>query len=232
MNKNTQKKLLETVSRNYEEIAEGFSETRGKPLWKEVERLVENVEFGASVLDVGCGNGRLLRALKDKNIKYLGVEPSEGLLVEARNEFPDQKFTVGNILDLGSVPEYDFDYVASIAVIHHLPGADLRIQALKQLKNKIKKDGVIIVTAWNLWAKPKYRKMIFKSFLLKLMGKNNMDFGDILFDWRKDKDKFLSQRYYHAFTKGELKKIVKKAGLKISEYKKDEYNYYLVLKKK
>lgn len=231
MNRDTQKKLLETVSRNYEEIAEGFSETRGKPLWREVSHLVEEIEPDATVLDVGCGNGRLLQVFKDKRIKYLGVEPSVGLLEEARREFPDQKFTAGNILNLGEIPEHNFDYVISVAVIHHLPGEDLRIQALKQLKNKVKEDGTIIITAWNLWTKPKYRKLIFKFFLLKLFGKNNMDFGDILFDWRKDKDKFLSQRYYHAFTRSELKKIVKKAGLKVTEYKKDEYNYYLVLKK-
>lgn len=231
MNKDTEKKLLETVSKNYEEIAEGFSETRGKPLWREVSHLVEEIDPDSTVLDVGCGNGRLLRAFKDKKIDYLGVEPSEGLIKEAEREFPGQRFIKGNILELGNIPEYNFDYVVSIAVIHHLPGENLRVQALKQLKNKIKPDGTIIVTAWNLWTKPKYRKMIWKSFFLKLFGKNDMDFGDILFDWRKNKDKFLSQRYYHAFTRGELKKIVKKAGLKFVEYKKDEYNYYLVLKK-
>ncbi|MBD3248000.1 methyltransferase domain-containing protein [Candidatus Falkowbacteria bacterium] len=231
MDKNTQKKLLGLVDKNYEKIAEGFAETRGKPLWREITHLMDEIEEGSSLLDVGCGSGRLLRAFKNKEIKYLGVDSSQELIGIAKKEYPDQRFLPGNILHLGELSEYDFDYVVSIAVIHHLPGEDLRVQALKQLKNKIKPDGRIIITAWNLWSQKKYRKLIWKFFLLKLFGRNKMDFGDILFDWRKDKDIFLSQRYYHAFTKAELKKIVKKAGLKIDEYKKDKYNYYLVLKK-
>lgn len=231
MNKDTQKELLNIVKKNYQDIASGFSETRGKPLWPEISRLMEEVEPGSSVLDVGCGNGRILRALKGKNIKYLGVDPSDELLELAKKEHPEYNFKKGDILELGHIPEYDFDHVLAIAVIHHLPGEDLRVKALKQLRNKIKKDGVMIISVWNLWSRKKYRNMIFKYFLLKLLGKNDMDFGDILFDWRKDKERFLSKRYYHAFTKRELKRIIKKAGLYISEYKKDEYNYYLVLKR-
>ncbi len=232
MNGDTKKRILELVDRNYREIAEGFSETRGKPLWPEVVHMMEEIESGSSVLDVGCGNGRLLRAFKDKNVKYLGVDSSQELINIAKKEYPDQRFLKGNILELGQIPEHNFDYVVSIAVLHHLPGLDLRVQALKQIKNKIKKDGLVIVTVWNLWSRPKYRKLIFKYFLLKMLGKNDMDFGDVLFDWRKDKERFLSQRYYHAFTRRELKKTVKRAGLNIREYKKDKYNYYLVLERK
>ena len=58
-----------------------------------------------------------------------------------------------------------------------------------------------------------------------------MDFGDIIFDWKNSQGERVSQRYYHAFRKGELKAIFKKAGLKIEKLYKDKYNYYAVLKK-
>ena len=58
-----------------------------------------------------------------------------------------------------------------------------------------------------------------------------MDFGDVLFDWLSDKGEYIGKRYYHAFRKHELKKICKKAGLKIERIYKDEYNYYAVLVK-
>ena len=75
----------------------------------------------------------------------------------------------------------------------------------------------------------KYYKLIWRFSILKLLNKNKMDFGDILFDWKNNQGNALSQRYYHAFTAKKLKKIAQKAELKIKKIYKDKYNYYLVL---
>ena len=58
-----------------------------------------------------------------------------------------------------------------------------------------------------------------------------MDFGDILFDWKNAKGEQISRRYYHAFSKNELKKLAIRAGFKIEKLYKDKYNYYLILEK-
>ena len=230
----TQKKLLELVKKNYEEIADKFNETRKKhlePLWSELVNLARQIKDGSKVLDVGCGNGRLLEVFKNKEIKYLGVDSNEKLIELARSRFPKFQFTVGDILELGKIPEINFNFVFCVAVLHHLPGTDLRVAALKQLKNKIISDGKIIITVWNLWSQIKFRKLIFKFLLLKLIKKNKMDLGDLLFDWKNSAGQAVSQRYYHAFTKRELKKISKQAGLKIERLYQDKYNYYAVLTK-
>jgi len=246
MDQQTQKNLLDLVKRNYEEIAEDFDATRKKYLWPELLKLADMVKNGDRVLDVGCGNGRLIEAFRNKKISYLGVDNSEKLINLARENrqssignrqsaIVNQKFLIGDILDLGKIPEMNFNYVFSIALFHHLPGNDLRIAALRQLKNKVSENGKIIIVVWNLWSQPKFRKLILKFALLKLMKKNlpagKMDFGDILFDWKSPSGQAQSQRYYHAFTKMGLKKIIKKAGLKIEKIYKDKYNYYAILKK-
>jgi len=231
MNKQTQKKLLEIVKKNYEEIADEFNETRKKPLWPMILEIVQRTRDGDRILDVGCGNGRLLNAFAEKKIDYLGVDASQRLIKLAQENFPERKFTMCDILDLGDLPDYGFNQVYSIAVLHHLPGRDLRVAALRQLKNKTKDDGLIIISVWNMWRDEEKRKRIWKFFLFKLIGKNNMDFGDALFDWIGADKNMVSQRYYHAFTRRELKSIVREAGLKIDEFKKDEFNYYLILKK-
>jgi SAM-dependent methyltransferase len=225
-----QKELLKIVKKNYEDDARTFDETREKPIWPPLLSLLKKVENEASVLDVGCGNGRLLKILTEQNIKYVGVDQSESLIKICQEKYPEHKFAVEDILNLGNLSDYNFDYVFCIAVLHHLPGASLRLQALKQLKNKIKQGGKIILTVWNMWPQEKYRKMVYKFALLKLLCRFKADFGDVLFDWRAPNSQ-MSKRYYHMFTKREIEKLTKKAGLKIEKSFKDNFNYYLVLTK-
>jgi SAM-dependent methyltransferase len=137
---------------------------------------------------------------------------------------------VEDILNLGELPDFDFDYVFCIAVLHHLPGANLRLQALRQLRNKVKPGGKIILTVWNMWPQEKYRKMLWKFALLKIIGRYKADFGDVLFDWRAPNSQ-MSKRYYHAFTSKEVEKLAKKAAFKVEKIFKDNFNYYLVLTK-
>ena len=238
MNRQTQKELQNIVHRNYEEVAEHYSETRKKVLWPELLSLTEDVKSGDKVLDVGCGSGKLLQAFNEKKIDYLGVEPSQKLIEFARKEWKEddkRKFTFGDILDLGKVSELEFDFVYCIAVLQHIPSNKLRIQALRQLKNKVKPEGRIFISNWNMWssafAKKKFRWLILKFLLLKFIYKNKMDFGDILFDWKNPQGHSVSKRYYHAFYGWELKRLCKKAGLKVDRLYKDRHNYYLVLRK-
>jgi SAM-dependent methyltransferase len=228
MDKAIQEKLLEIVRQNYDEIAGEFDVTRQKRLWPELIKLAAEVKEGDSVLDIGCGNGRSLEAFKNKKISYLGVDASEKLINLAVDNFRHSryKFLVGDILRLSEVTQDKFDYIFCIAVLHHIPGEDLRSKALEQLKDRLRPGGRIILTAWNLWRKR--WPLILRSGLQKIIGRNSMDWGDLLFDWKRGK---ISQRYYHVFSTYEFKKLVNKAGLSIDKIYHDEHNYYLVLSK-
>lgn len=233
MDKQTQKELLNIVKRNYEQIADDFNETRKKYLWPELLKLAEKIKNGDKILDAGCGNGRLLEAFTNKNINYTGVDNNSKLIAMAKAKFAgeERKFIESDIMALSQVPDINFDYVFCVAVLQHIPGRNLQINALRQLKNKVSENGRIIITVWNLWSQRKYQKLIFKFFLLKLIGKNKMDLGDIMFDWKNSEGRAISKRYYHAFRKRELKSLIKEAGLKIEKTYKDKYNYYVIIKK-
>ena len=97
MQKQTQDKLLKIVHDNYREIAAQFDVTRKKHIWPELENILANLSANSSILDVGCGNGRLLEALKDKNIKYLGVDNGEELIELAKKNYPNNNFSVVDI---------------------------------------------------------------------------------------------------------------------------------------
>lgn len=234
MNQETQKKLLQIVKENYESIAEGFNETRKKAVWPELAKLCDKyLHAGDKVLDVGCGNGRLLDSIGERAIDYLGVDNSQNLIRLAQERYLQTgvRFEVQDVLDLNMVSDYNFDIVFSIAMIHHLPGEKLQIDALRQMKSKLRPGGKIILSAWNLWSHKKFRSLILKFHLLKFIGKNQMDFGDILFDWKNSQGEKVSKRYYHAFRLGELKKLAIKSGLKVIDVYRDKYNIYLVAEK-
>jgi 2-polyprenyl-3-methyl-5-hydroxy-6-metoxy-1,4-benzoquinol methylase len=232
MKKEIANNLLNLVKRNYQEIATEFDLTRKKFLWPEIKNLTDNIKEGDKVLDVGCGNGRLLEVLKNKNINYLGVDNSSELIKIARNNYPNYKFLVADILDLSQIPVDSFDYVFCLAVLPHIPGKKLRMKALRELKKKVKNSGKIIISAWNLWGQKtnkKYRFLIIKNGCLKILGKNNLDFGDIIFPWKSSNGKTSSKRYYHAFTRAGLKSLVLKTGIHLEKIKKDAFNYWLIL---
>ncbi len=176
----------------FDKNVEGFSGSR-KRAWPEFEELKKYIKNNERVLDLGCGNGRLFELFKDKKIKYVGVDFSEKFIKKAREKYGNH-FQVADIFSLPFSDNY-FDSVWTIAVFHHIPSQELRLKALKEISRVSKKNGRIIVTCWYLFKFP-FRK-------------------DILLSPKKLK----IQRYYHAFTKRELKKLFEKTGFKIEELK-------------
>jgi len=231
MNQKTRDKILHIVQANYADIAAEFDATRKKIIWPGLNDFFRDLKPGSRVLDVGCGNGRLIEVLEDKQVDYLGVDNSRELIDLARKNYPDYKFLTGNILNLDRIPDSNFDYVFSIAVLHHLPGKKLQIEALKQMANKLTSDGRMIISVWNLWSRTKYLKLIIASYFKYLFSGQRLNWGDILFFWKNSKGAKVSLRYYHAFSVRELKKISRKANLKTMKIVSDKFNYYLVLRK-
>lgn len=239
MNKKSEEKLLAIVRKNYSEIVHEFNETRKKRLsssWEEVIKFAKTVPAGAKVLDLGCGNGRLLQAFSGKDIEYVGVDFIPEIIEYAKKEYKNKaniKFLTGDVLKLDQVKEIsgqEFDYIFSVAVLHHIPGQELRVKFLSGAKKYLAPEGKMFFTNWNLWCQKRFWPCLIKNYIDKLSGQYEYDFNDILFPWKGVNTESL--RYYHAFTKCELKKNAKKAELKPLKIYKDRFNYYLLAGKK
>ena len=151
--------------------------------------------------------------------------------------YPNYEFFVLDILNLENskelrdkIKEKKFDQIFCLATLQHLPGRELRVQALKEMKLLLSEEGKIIISNWNMWRQKKYRYLIFKTFFNKLKGKNKLEFGDVLFPWKNSHGEILSQRYYHAFRKKELLGLAQEAGFNKINIYQDSYNYWLILK--
>jgi len=210
MKKLTYHQIKKQIKETYNEVAEEFSRTR-KRVWEEMEYLASKVPEGAKVLDIGCGNGRLLQVLP-KNIRYLGVDLSSKLIRKARETYPDKRFLTGDFLSL----PYDklgqeYDFIFAIAVFHHLPNKRTRLHFLTKAKKLLGKGGKLMFTVWNLWEETKHKDKIDEE-------------GNIFIPFGQEK----VPRYYHAFTREELTGLVQEAGYKIEEFRKNR-NLLLIL---
>lgn len=194
--------ITEKVKKDYNSIASEFSETRNFP-WDEFKVFEPFYDTKSDVLDLGCGNGRLLTFLRKKGYKsYLGVDQSVGLLKFARINFPDEDFKAFDFSK--KIPlKKKFDAIFLIASLHHIP-PELQIKTLEYCKSYLHKGGYIFMTNWNLRQK-KYLFLYILSVLKPTYG-----FFGLLVPWKKK-----IMRYYYAFTKHRLGNIVKQAGFKL-----------------
>jgi ubiquinone/menaquinone biosynthesis C-methylase UbiE len=204
--KETAQKLLRLSKKEYNVFASEFSATRPF-FWRELEYLKKYVFRGDSVLDIGCGNGRLVDLLGDTDIEYTGVDFSKELIAIAQST----RGTKGTFLkaDALALPFEDssFDVVYSVAVLHHIPSQENRKQFVREAFRVLKPGGVCVFTVWNI-AQVKFLKTHILHGLKKIAGISELDFGDVIISFGKQK----RQRYVHTFTKRSLQHLFGENG--------------------
>jgi len=232
LNKNEHKVLFSKVDKSYNSIASKFSASRNKP-WIEFDLYKNFVSAGASVLDIGCGNARLLLHLDDLNINYTGLDISSQMLEMAKENVQstqsDKRFVNSNILD-ANFDNDSFDNIFAVASFHHLHGFYNRLLFLRKLYYWSKPNSTACVSVWNLWQR-KYLPNFVAAFLAHFWRFNdlNIKFGK-------------TPRFYHAFTVTGLRLLiflspyksyklvfVDKKGYKTN--KKNSHNIIMVLNK-
>ena len=230
MKKDTAKELLRLSKDEYDVYASEFSNTR-KFFWRELEFLKDYVKNGDTVLDIGCGNGRLVDALDNADIKYTGVDFSRELIAIAQDERGDKgTFIHANALSL-PFKDNSFDTVFSIAVLHHIPSKVNRLQFISEAHRVLQTGGTCVLTVWNTFQWRFVKTHIIYCFK-KFFGGSGLDFGDIIIPFGKEKRK----RYIHTITKRGIQKLFEEnsfTDISIQEVKrKSGYANFVVVAKK
>jgi ubiquinone/menaquinone biosynthesis C-methylase UbiE len=109
--------------------------------------LVERLESGIDVLDVGCGAGRALNimAAEYPNSRFTGSDISEeglgvGRTAASKNGLTNLKFEVGDATDLGYSDEFDF--ITTFDAVHDqaAPG-----KVLASIEKALRSDGLYLM---------------------------------------------------------------------------------------
>lgn len=229
--------LLSKVQNDYSLIASEFSRTR-MHAWREFECFEPYLGTGARVLDVGCGNGRLLATFLQRNQfeSYMGVDASENVIAEARRLWmkrgnPDLRvqFECASVTDL-FFPGHSFSHVFCVAMLHHIP-KPLQLTALAELRRVMSDDGCLFVTVWNLYQK-KYRKYFAESVGRAIFTFGEFGFRDLFIPWGEVRAGRASvKRYYYAFTPESLRFLLITAGFEIDGECVSDHNICFICKK-
>ena len=204
---------------DYNDFAKTFSDSRKNMKWEEIDYFLDILNFSEStkILDIWCGNGRFLSALKDKfpNLmqdQYIWIDLSSGLLEEAKKLHPDfaESFSELNMLEIDTIRE-SFSGIFFIASFHHLPDYFLRLEVLQKAKQLLVPGGKIYMTNWALDSELNYKK--YKNSIIE-----TTDWTDIKF-WSSDYNIKIwdHERYYHCSSLDELNILAIEAGIGLQE---------------
>jgi tRNA (uracil-5-)-methyltransferase TRM9 len=228
MELSTARQLAALNQRFYDEHAENFADSRPR-LAAGVQQVLAHVPAGARVLEVGCGDGKVGRALARAGVgAYLGLDASEAMLERARayttkdepptfSGGPSSVFLLSDLTSpswSGILAGEPFDWILSFAVFHHLPGYHLRAAVLRTLAEHLAPGGRIALSNWQFTRSARARARIVPWAQAGLTDAD-VEPGDYLLSWeRKGKH---GLRYLHLLDQPEAERLAAEARLRVVE---------------
>lgn len=197
---------------DYNDFAKTFSNSRKNMKWEEIEYFISFLSWkkDLKILDVWCGNARLLWELKKHQLDisdYLGVDLSSWLLEEAKNNHPENNFQELNMLDINTLHN-NYNVIFLIASFHHLDNLDNRLSVLRQIHNLLEDWWIVFMTNWSLNSNLNQDK--YKSSMIEW---SENDYGSTDYSIKI----WTNHRYYHCFTLEELTYLFKQNNFEIIE---------------
>jgi SAM-dependent methyltransferase len=102
---------------------------------------------GKSMLELGCGAGRMTASFAKRFERVCALDLSHEMLSRARRMHTEQKnilWLLSNGVDLSCVPSDSMDFVFSYLVLQHLPKEALSLQYIREMLRVIRPGGVFL----------------------------------------------------------------------------------------
>lgn len=219
MDTGTASKLIELNHQFYQTFGRDFSATRGR-LQPGVRRILEGLDGTERILDLGCGNGELARELARRGHRgsYQGLDFSLPLLQVAESQLDDFSASFKQV-DITtsdwdvSLSASSFDVVYAFAVLHHIPGEEIRLRLLQKIHRLLKLGGRFVLSNWQFLNSDRLKARI-QDWKVAGLSTTQVDEDDYLLDWRAGGS---GLRYVHHFSEAELKALAEKSQFRMVE---------------
>jgi 2-polyprenyl-3-methyl-5-hydroxy-6-metoxy-1,4-benzoquinol methylase len=185
-------KLLVLNQDFYEGQAASFAQSRAQPQPGFARLLDYLPQPCESVLDVGCGEGRFGRFIQAYHPirQYVGVDYSTGLLAIAQSQvrgadttdvnFYQREMTQpGFLAGLG-----EFEAIACLAVLHHIPGRDNRARLMEELAAHLSGNGRLFLSTWQFLDSQRQRRKVHEWTEIGLSAAD-VEPDDYLLSWQR-----------------------------------------------
>lgn len=256
--------VLDRINRDfYRELASEFSETRKRPWpgWKRLFDLAkqslgrmvgersasERDQARLSILDLGCGNGRLLPELDGAfggGVSYLGLDASVPLLALAARtsgttgaspvSFVASDLVGEPLAELESGPR--FDLILAFGFLHHVPSLERRHRVLTAAVGLLGPGGLLAVSFWQFGDRERFRRrFLLWEALSPRFGRldpSDLEPGDHLLAWGESG----AVRYCHHAAPAEAERLVTSLGLTVvacfaADGESGDMNLYYLLRR-
>lgn len=208
----------------YEKHNESFDKSRSYGFWTGFEEILKFIPENLKILDLGCGNGRFLKFLLEKNYNinsYLGIDNSKEFIGKNSENYPNHSFKVLDVISEVEKLSANYSLITAFGITHHLPSQDFRNQWFKYIGSLTSKGGFLILSFWNFDTNKATNIPDLKNYLLEK--------GDYFLGWKED---YSILRYCHYFDEAEINLIIENLNdfSLIKKFDQDQ-NTYLILQK-
>lgn len=133
-----------SYERAFRDLAASGVDVHGEAAF--VERLLGTLEpSGRSVLDAGCGTGRVARELARRRCQVVGVDSDTSMLDVAREQAPDLRWVEADLAVLDLPERFDVVVAAGNVVVFLAPGTEAEV--VRRLAAHVRPGGVL-VSGW------------------------------------------------------------------------------------
>lgn len=198
----------------YNTVYEQFNGTRWKA-WPEIENFLSQYDSNDVGLEIGCGNGKNMH----KRLNIIGIDSSIEMCKLARERTGHEVINA----DATSLPfvNESFDYIISIAVIHHISTIDRRQLFLSEIARVLRTNGKCMISTW---IPPEKKKV-----------ENELVTWTFRHNWTKSGKDEIVHRYIHTFEQDELEDLIQNNGsfriITTTECLANMDNHYVIIEK-
>ena len=193
----------------YEVISKEFSDSRAY-VWQCIKDFTPLITPNSHVLEIGCGNGKNMQyILKNIDCKLVGIDTCQNFV----NMCKENNLDVYNnsILNL-NFNDNSFDYIACIAMFHHILTNDDQIKAMKEILRVMKPGATGIITCWATEQPDSndLKKFKFNEGINIVPWKGRMELNKIRYYYVYSEKMF--REFFNSFINIEIIKIYNEVG--------------------